>query len=153
MEIFLALTIVFNAVFASCYKVAIRRNCNLQAVNVWVYVGATVTVLAYILMKRHLAMNVSALLLGMGAGMMAFFTTLAFFHHMKRGQLSASWTVISLSVGFPVLASIFLWGEHPSTKQIIGMGLIVLALILFGRHETSPRPRVSESPRPGEESL
>ena len=137
MAVFLALSVVFNTVFASCYKVAVRRNCNLQAVNVWVYVGSTVTILAYVLFKRQFPMNVNALLLGVGAGVLVFFATLSFFYHMTRGQLSASWTVISLAVGFPVLASIFLWGEHPSVKQTIGMGLIVIALILFGRHETS----------------
>jgi uncharacterized membrane protein len=136
MSVFLALSIVFGTIFASCYKVAVRRNCNLQAVNVWVYVGSTATVLAYILIRRQLQMNTNALLLGIVAGVLAFFSTLSFFHHMKRGQLSASWTVISLAVGFPVLASIFLWGEHPTMKQTIGMALIVVALILFGRHET-----------------
>ena len=144
MAVFLALSVVFNTLFASCYKVAVRRGCNLQAVNVWVYVGSTATILAYILLKRQLPMNANALLLGVGAGIMVYFATLSFFHHMTRGQLSASWTVISLAVGFPVLASIFLWGEHPTLKQTIGMGLIVIALILFGRHETG-RPRSDTS--------
>lgn len=137
MAVFLALSVVFNTVFASCYKVAVRRNCNLQAVNVWVYVGSTTTILAYVLFKRQFPMNVNALLLGIGAGVLVFFATLSFFYHMTRGQLSASWTVISLAVGFPVLASIFVWGEHPSVRQTIGMVLIVIALILFGRHETT----------------
>ena len=138
MAVFLVLTVVFSTVFAACYKVAVGRKCNLHVVNVWVYVGSTATVLTYILIKRELSMNVGALLLGIVAGVLAFFSTLSFFHHMKRGQLSASWTVISLAVGIPVLASIFLWGEHPTMKQTIGMALIVIALILFGRHETKP---------------
>ncbi|HET6452856.1 MAG TPA: EamA family transporter [Armatimonadota bacterium] len=156
MSVFLVLTVVFSVVFASCYKIAVRRNCNLHVVNVWVYVGSTATVLAYILIKRELSMNAGALLLGIVAGVLAFFSTLSFFHHMKRGQLSASWTVISLAVGIPVLASIFLWGEHPTMKQTIGMVLIVAALVLFGRHETSngrssfkvPRSGFSDSPPP-----
>lgn len=137
MAAFLILSIVFNTFFASCYKVAARKNCNLQMVNVWVYVGSTGTMLAYILAKGHLPLNPHALLLGTAAGILVFFATLTFFHHMKRGQLSASWTVISLSIGFPVLASIFIWHEHPSPRQIVGMALIVIALILFGRHETN----------------
>ena len=156
MAVFLALSIVFGTIFASCYKVAVRRNCNLQAVNVWVYVGSTATILAYVLFKHQLPMNMNALWLGVGAGVLVFFATLTFFYHMTRGQLSASWTVISLAVGFPVLASIFLWGEHPTLKQTIGMGLIVIALVLFGRHETSNgrssfkvlRSGFSESPHP-----
>lgn len=142
MAVFLILSIVFNTIFALCYKVAARRECNLQAVNLWVYVGSTATVLAHILVRWHLPLNPQALLLGIAAGVMVFFATLSFFHHMKRGQLSASWTVISLSIGFPVLASIFVWGEHPTARQIAGMTLIVIALVLFGRHETNVGGRV-----------
>ena len=137
MAVFLILSILFNVAFASCYKVAVHRNCNLQMVNIWVYVGSTATMLVYVLAIRHLPLNVHALCMGIGAGVVVFFATLSFFHHMKRGQLSASWTVISLSIAFPVLASIFIWGEHPTMKQIAGMALIVIALLLFGRHETN----------------
>jgi uncharacterized membrane protein len=144
MAAFLILSIVFNTLFASCYKVAVRRNCNLQIVNVWVYVGSTGTVIAYILLKHKLGYNSPALAMGIVAGVLVFFATLSFFYHMKRGQLSASWTVISLSIGFPVLASIFAWHERPTEKQIVGMALIVIALVLFGRHETSGNNGVME---------
>lgn len=137
MATFLILSIVFNTIFASCYKVAVRRNCNLQAVNLWVYVGSTATVLAYVLAKWRLPLNSHAMFLGVLAGVMVFFATLSFFYHIKRGQLSASWTVISLSIAFPVLASMFFWQEQPSVKQIVGMTLIIIALVLFGRHETN----------------
>ncbi len=142
MAIFLALSIVFNTLFASCYKVAVRRNCNLRIVNVWVYAGSTATILLYVLTRWRLPLNPLVLLLGIIAGVMVFFATLSFFHHMKRGQLSASWTVISLSIAFPVLASIFIWHEQPTTKQIVGMALILVALLLFGRHETNAGGRV-----------
>ncbi len=137
MAVFLVLSILFTVAFASCYKVAIRKSCNLQMVNVWVYVGSAATVAVYVAARQNLPFSVHALCLGTVAGVVVFFATLSFFHHMKRGQLSASWTVISLSIAFPVLASIFIWGEHPTTKQIAGMALIVIALVLFGRHETN----------------
>lgn len=141
MGVFLFLSIVFNTLFASSYKIAVRNNCNLEVVNTWLYVGSTATVAGYILMKRHLAYHPHALALGIVAGAMVLFATLSFFHHMKYGQLSASWTVISLAVGFPVLASIFMWQERPSVRQMIGLALIAAALILFGRHETDNRRR------------
>jgi uncharacterized membrane protein len=77
--------------------------------------------------------------LGIAAGIGAFFATLTFFFHMQYGKLSASWTVISLSLGFPVLASILIWHESPSLNQGIGLILIVVALLLFGRHEVNAR--------------
>lgn len=137
MAVFLILSIAFNTVFAVSYKVAAQKKCNLEMVNIWMYAGSLVTIAAYVLLKRHLEFNTPALYLGIAAGITAYFTTLAFFYHIKHGQLSASWTVISLSVAFPVLASIFIWHERPSIKQLIGLVLIVVALLLFGRHETS----------------
>lgn len=136
MGIFLMLSVAFNTLFASSYKIAVRRNCNLQVVNVWIYVGSVITMVVYVLVKGSLPFNSTALLMGIFGGILAYFATLSFFYHMKHGQISASWTVISLSIAFPVLASIFMWGEHPSPKQIVGMALIVVALVLFGRHES-----------------
>ena len=137
MAIFLILSIAFNTLFASSYKIAARKDCNLQVVNVWMYIGSLATLLVYCLLKRGLPLNATALLLGTIAGLLAYFATMTFFLHIRKGQLSASWTVISLSVAFPVLASIFFWHEMPTVRQKIGMALIVIALLLFGRHETT----------------
>lgn len=135
MVAMLILSILFTTAFAASYKVAAQKNCNLQVVNVWVYISSTIAVAGYIALKGHLAYNTVALILGAVAGTMVFFATLTFFYHIQNGKLSASWTVISLSIGFPVLASIIAWHEHPSLKQIVGLVLIVVALVLFGRHE------------------
>ena len=136
MATFLILSIAFNTLFASSYKIAAQRKCNLQAVNGWMYVGSVLTIVVYILLKRHLALNYTALLLGIVAGVLAFFATMTFFLHIRKGQLSASWTVISLSVAFPVFASIFAWREMPNVRQIVGLLLIVVALVLFGHQES-----------------
>lgn len=136
MVIFLILSIIFNTGFAACYKVASRRNANLQTVNVWMYVGSTATVITYIFIKHELPLNIHAVILGSISGFMVFFATLSFFHHIGHGKLSTSWTVISLSIAFPILASIFVWHEQPNSKQIVGLSLIALALILFGQQET-----------------
>lgn len=136
MVAYLILSILFNTLFAACYKIAALKNCRLESVNLWLYVGAVATLLVITALKHHLAFNAQALRLGIISGIVLYFATLSFFHHMKFGQLSASWTVISLSVAFPVLASIFIWHETPSPKQIVGMALIMVALVLFGHHES-----------------
>jgi uncharacterized membrane protein len=137
MAIFLILSIAFNTLFAASYKIAARKDCNLQIVNIWMYIGSLATLIVYWLLKRSLPMNREALILGVIAGLLAYFATMTFFLHIRKGQLSASWTVISLSVAFPVLASILYWHEMPTLRQKIGMVLIVIALLLFGRHETT----------------
>jgi drug/metabolite transporter (DMT)-like permease len=142
MQAYLILSIVLTTLFASCYKIAARLNCNLDAVNLWMYVGSTASIVAVIISKHHLSAGTHALYLGTAAGVMLYVSTLAFFRHMKFGQLSVSWTVISLAVAFPVVASIFLWHEIPSAKQVAGLVLIVIALLLFGRNES--RSEVAE---------
>lgn len=137
MAIYLILSIAFNTLFAASYKIAARKQCNLQVVNIWMYFGSLATLLVYGLRNHGFRLDTTAMLLGLVAGLLAFFATMTFFLHIRKGQLSASWTVISLSVAFPVLTSIFIWHEHPSFRQKIGMVLIVIALLLFGRHETS----------------
>ena len=135
MPIYLILSMAFTTVFASCYKIAVRKKCNVHVVNAWLYVGSTLAALGYVILKGELSWVPGAAWLGVAGGIMVFFATLAFFYHMRRGQLSVSWTVISLSVGFPVLASIFFWHEVPTPRQTMGMLLIVFALGFFGWHE------------------
>ena len=129
------LSVVFSAVFALSYKVAVHKNCNLQVVNAWMYVGGFLTMLAFLLIKGHFIYHPMAVILAASSGILSFTATLTFFLHINEGQLSVSWTVISLSAAFPVLASILIWHEQPSPKQIIGLILVVAALILFGRKE------------------
>ncbi len=134
--LFLLLSILLNTVFAACYKVAVRRSCQLEVVNVWMYIGSLITAAAYILWKGSYSLHTAAFWMGTLSGIFGYFATLTFFFHIIKGQLSSSWTVISLSVAFPVLASIFAWHEYPNTMQTVGLLLIAVALVLFGRHET-----------------
>lgn len=133
MFVYLILSILFSVMFAVCYKIASQQNCNLQLVNAWNYAGSTTTILIFIIIKRNFPLDINVILLGIAAGISAYIATLTFFLHIKQGQLSTSWTIISLSIAFPVAASIFVWHEHPSMHQIIAMGLIVAAFILMGK--------------------
>ena len=58
--------------------------------------------------------------------------TLTFFYHMRTGVLAVSWTVIWLSIVFPVVASMVFWHESPTLKQGIGLALIPVAFVCFG---------------------
>lgn len=135
MLVYIICTILLSTLFASGYKVAVHQKCNLQIVNMWVYIGATSTILTYSLFRGHIPFNLHACLLGVATGVAGYFATLTFFIHITRGQLSTSWTVISLSLAFPVMASILIWHEHPSPRQFAGFFLIVIALFCFGHHE------------------
>lgn len=127
--LYLALSTVLITVWALCYKLAVRYKCELRSVNMWVYIGGTVIMLAYFVATGH-KYSTTAAILGFGTGISCYLATLTFFYHMRTGVLTVSWTVIGLAVGFPVAASIVLWGEQPTVKQQIGLALIPIAFIL-----------------------
>lgn len=125
----LALSTLIVTVWALCYKVAVRCKCELRAVNLWVYIGATAVMVVYFIATGH-RYSTMAVLLGFATGISCYLATLTFFYHIRTGVLTVSWTVIGLAVGFPVVASILLWHEWPTPKQQIGLALIPVAFIL-----------------------
>ena len=135
--LYLALSTVLIVFWALCYKIAVQRDCELRSVNLWIYVGASAIMLAYFVATGHRC-NATAALLGFGTGISCYFATLTFFYHIRTGVLAVSWTIIGLAVGFPVAASIVLWGEQPTVRQWIGLALIPVAFVLCspGRGES-----------------
>ena len=127
--IYLAISTVLITVWALCYKLAVSYRCELRSVNMWVYIGATVIMVVYFVATGH-KYSTAAAVLGFTTGVSCYLATLTFFYHIRTGVLAVSWTVIGLAVGFPVAASILLWGEHPTLRQQIGLALIPLALVL-----------------------
>jgi len=133
VTLLLSASVVLIVIFALCYKVAAAKKCNLDMVNVWMYFGATLTTSIVALVEHRLPYSARAVNLGMLTGVAMFIATLSFFYHIRQGKLSASWTVVNLSVAFPVLAGLLVWHEHPSIRQIVGLLLIAGSLLLFGR--------------------
>lgn len=127
--LYLFLSTVLVTMWALCYKLAGRYKCELISVNTWVYVGATAISVLYYLQTGG-GWSTAAAVLGFATGITCYISTLAFFYHIRTGVLAVSWTVIGLAVGFPVAASIFVWSEHPTGKQLIGLALIPIAFIL-----------------------
>ncbi len=127
--LYLALSTLLVVFWALSYKVAARCGCEQRSVNLWLYVGSATTMFAYFIATGH-HYSPTAALLGFGTGVSCYFATLTFFYHIRTGVLTVSWTVIGLALGFPVAASIILWGEHPTLRQQIGLALIPIAFIL-----------------------
>ena len=127
--IYLVLSTLLVTVWALCYKIAVKRGCELKSVNLWVYLSSVTVMLIYFFATGH-RFNWMAALLGFGTGFSCYLATLTFFYHIRTGVLAVSWTVIGLALAFPVGASILIWGEHPSTRQIIGLALIPVAVVL-----------------------
>jgi uncharacterized membrane protein len=129
--LYLIVSIALLTVFAMLYRVAARGGCELRSVNLWMNVGATgILVVDYFVTGPNYDQTAASL--GAVSGILTYVATLAFFYHMRSGRLAVSWTVVGLAVAFPVAASVLLWHEHPSPKQWAGLGLLVVAFVLFG---------------------
>lgn len=74
----------------------------------------------------------TAAIIAVLTGMAMCVASITFFYHMRTGVLAVSWTVIGLSIVFPVVASILLWHERPTPKQWVGLALIPIAFACFG---------------------
>ena len=127
--LYLTFSTLLVTVWALCYKIAVKRECELRSVNLWLYLTSGSVMLVYFLATGH-KVNLLAAVLGLGTGLSCYYATLTFFYHIRTGVLAVSWMVIGLALSFPVAASIFLWGEHPSSRQIIGLLLIPIAVVL-----------------------
>lgn len=127
--IYLTTCTLLTTVWALCYKVAVQRGCDVRSVNLWLYISSAGVMLVYFFATGHKC-STMAVWLGFGTGLACYFATLTFFYHIRTGVLAVSWTVIGLAVAFPVAASIAFWGEQPTLRQIIGLALIPVAVVL-----------------------
>lgn len=126
--LYLIAAVIVSVLFASCYKVATAKNCNLVNVNTTVYLGGTTTMLLIVAFTQHTPVMWQTVLIGALGGIFGFFATGSFFRAMTSRHLSTSWTVISMAVIFPTLTSIFIYHETPNLSKWMGILLMLMAL-------------------------
>ncbi len=91
------------------------------------------SILSVILLKGEIRWpGLKTLGLGVGAGVDFVLGFLLLLSGISRGPLAVPVTVMRLSVAVPIIASIMLWGEQPGLYQWSGIGLGMIAIILFG---------------------
>ena len=132
---YLILTIISAVLFATSYKIASKKGCNLCGVNLMFYIIATGLCLGLIIFFRSWQLDWRIILIALIGGISAFTSTLTFFYIMRAENLSRMWTVISLAVVIPTFASIILWKEYPNIFQWLGIGLMCIVLPLLGQKE------------------
>jgi len=101
-----------------------------MSANLFLHIGATAIVLPFFL-ATGARTHPTALWLGVTCGVFMAVAVIAFFYHMKSALLAVSWTVIGLSIVIPVAVAIMIWGERPTTRQWVGLGLIPVAFVCF----------------------
>jgi drug/metabolite transporter (DMT)-like permease len=126
------LAIVVFGVLGLSYKLSDKLNCDQQQVNLFMFLSAGIAMLGWGLVTHRMGLAWQAVALGCAMGLICFTSVVAFRKAAAIGRLSTSWTVINLALIVPVMASIFIWKEHPEPKHWAGLGLTLLAIILLG---------------------
>lgn len=127
----LGISTLFLTGWALSYKMAGLRGSDMRSVSLWLYISATALMLAYHIVSGAKS-DTTALCLGAATGTTGYFAILTFLYHIRTGALTVSWTVIALSISFPIVVSILFFGEQPTPRQWVGLALIPVAFILFG---------------------
>ena len=148
--LFLISSALLLSVYSLVFKLAHRRGCDVLGVTGGMMAVGAVLSLIYLVLRVPLrAIPLPVINLGIIAGMLFFIAVITFFEVTRRGRLAISWTVLSLSLVIPTLASMILWGETPFLRQCIGMGGIAAAFVLFGIDQNRVEARRNASSSEG----
>jgi uncharacterized membrane protein len=127
----LALVIFFFTAAAMVYKAANQAGCRQLGTITAERTAVILFIGLYIAFFDKL--RISFELTGFAAigGAAIFFSRWTLLLALVSGKVSSSWTVVNLSIAIPTLASIFIWGEIPGVKTIIGLALVPPAVMLL----------------------
>lgn len=116
------------------YRSAERRRANRFFMLATMGIAATVIVLLYTfageidLRETH----VSQVVVGCSIGLTALVGIPLFLAAVARGDLSITWTVLTLSFGLASLLAIIYPGERPTARGVTGLALAAAAVALLG---------------------
>lgn len=129
--LYLIIAIVTGGLFSLAYKMTGKMQLRIPIINFLLYFLPSIILLFWIWSTKSFIHNPGVVLTGIAGGVFSFFATKYFFLAVYRSNLSTSWTVVSLSVVIPLLASIFYWREYPNYKQIAGIVLVFVSLFFI----------------------
>ena len=117
------------------HKVADHRRCRPEAINLCLFFGAAVVMLAAAYWQtgatHMLRTPIAAWITATACGFLASLAILAFQQGVRFGKISTSWLVINLSTALPTVLSIAIYHEAVSFRRALGLGLAVVALMIL----------------------
>ena len=145
--IYLVLQAVFSSLFALCIKwVGNRRQRGgredifvIGAIN---YLAAAIAVMPVFLTNDATAGAGGAMWTGGAMGAVYFVAFFFVIFAIKWVGVSATTVVAVLAILIPIAFAAFYWDEQPSTEQVVGIGLALIALTLIGGKQGGDRNAV-----------
>ena len=96
------------------------------------YCAAFIVAIGGLFVQRYEGFNTSSILIGLAAGIMYFLAGYSFMRALDHGRLSLSWTIRSLAIVIPIVASIVFWHEDLNWKRCIGFCFLAICVVLVG---------------------
>ena len=149
--IFLILQVVFASLFGLVIKWVQNRNVeNIVAIGCINYITAAVSILPFWLQRGETGATpddvFGAMLSGGSMGGVYFIAYFFAIAAIRWIGASAASVVSVLSILLPIAFAAWYWKDLPTTQQLIGVGLALLALILIGASRQKGDEKVDHGP-------
>lgn len=114
------------------HKYADRAGCRPQQINLLLFAWSAAFSAASMLIRGeslHVPSGVWAIALPSGSCAAA--AILLFQIGVRYGKIAASWLIVSLSAGVPIVVSIVIYREKVGGRQAVALAAMVAALVLL----------------------
>jgi len=113
------------------YKMIIRKNCRIKN-TLFVGFACAMVLSAVICLFFGFLFNPWVLLIGVIGGISLYTAIYLYLKSLTLGKKVTSWVIFKMSLVVAVLVSVFLWGEKITSKQTIGIILMISSVMFFG---------------------
>jgi len=115
------------------HKIADHPGCRpkMIAVILLFWGGVMTTLYTAAANAKGLVFPGPVLLIGSCGGALCGLTLFGFQTGLRLGKISTSWLILNLSIGIPILLSVFLFGEKVNVGKIIGILLVLAAVVMM----------------------
>ena len=136
MVIGLALCLVLvisSSLGTVAYKFATLRDCNRESVLMVERCAILTGVILAVFWLGDLDWTWQAFGLGCAAALFLIFGRRVYLQGLRLGPASPSFLIVSMGQSIPVLLAVFLFGEEPGTRQVVGFMLVPLTVFTLRR--------------------
>ena len=134
--LYLFLQVLFASTFTLIIKwVQIRGRDDVLTIGAINYIVAAISIVPMFLLNDLAHVNTAAMLTGGSMGAVYFVAFFFAIYCIKMIGASSTTAVSVLSILFPITIAAMIWDEVPSSTQVVGIGLALLALTMIGNRK------------------
>lgn len=133
--LFLLLAVSSLGMLGVLHKVADHQRARPESANLFLFLGATILMSLYNLVRGELwsitSLPLLAWIVASGCGLLTSLAILNFQRGIRYGKISTSWLVVNLSTVVPTILSIVIYHEVVSMRRAFGLLLAGVAIGLL----------------------